>query len=136
MRIIAKALIINQNNEILVLRRSSTHPNFPFHYDFPGGETKDNEDNTQVVVREILEETGLRILPASLELVYQKEIPGTDTKNVLFKTQIDNNKQNISISWEHDLFLWLKPADIIRAPKHNNLDPFYVTALEYIKQIV
>ena len=35
---VVKVLIFNPEGKLLILRRSKTHPHYPEHVDFPGGE--------------------------------------------------------------------------------------------------
>ena len=51
MKTIAKVLIKDKENNILILRRSITHPNNPHHFDLPGGEIEENETNSDAVKR-------------------------------------------------------------------------------------
>jgi 8-oxo-dGTP pyrophosphatase MutT (NUDIX family) len=41
--VVAKALLVDTNGKILLLRRSGTHPHFAYHLDFPGGEVEHHE---------------------------------------------------------------------------------------------
>ena len=51
----------NSEGLYLVLYRSNTHPLFPGHIDFPGGEVEPEEIPEVAVAREIQEETGLLV---------------------------------------------------------------------------
>ena len=61
----AKALI-NDNQKILLLKRSADSKFFPKVWDFPGGKFEDEDSPIEVVVRETLEETGLVITPGEI----------------------------------------------------------------------
>ena len=58
-KIVAKALVRNSKGLYLVLYRSNTHPLFPGHIDFPGGEVESEEIPEAAVMHEIQEETRL-----------------------------------------------------------------------------
>ena len=52
-KIVAKALVRNSEGLCLVLYRGNTHPRFPGHIDFPGGEVESEETPEAAVAREI-----------------------------------------------------------------------------------
>ena len=66
-KIVAKALVRNSEGLYLVLHRGNTHPRFPGHIDFPGGEVESKETPEVAVMREIQEETGLLVDPKKLK---------------------------------------------------------------------
>ncbi len=134
MKTIAKVLIKDKENNILILRRSITHPNNPHHFDLPGGEIEENETNSDAVKREIYEESGLDVLESSLTLVHEKDI-SIDVKHLLYTTKIDVINPNITISWEHDMYIWMSMEDILNAPRPNNIDIYFLTVLEYLESV-
>jgi 8-oxo-dGTP pyrophosphatase MutT (NUDIX family) len=135
MIIVAKALIFNDKNQILVLKRSETHPMFPLHYDLPGGIGQDGENAAQVAAREIFEETGLVIEPENLEIVRERVVTERDTTQFVLKTTINEFSPKITISWEHAMYIWLSPKEILSLPAPERPDSFYMLALNYIKAI-
>ena len=58
---IAKAAILFKNNQILLLKRSSTNKKFAEEWDLPGGHIKMRENAIDGLIREVEEETGVRI---------------------------------------------------------------------------
>lgn len=54
-------LIINQTNQYLVLKRHESDQNDPNLWDLPGGSINPNESPTDALIREIKEETNLRV---------------------------------------------------------------------------
>ena len=134
MKYVAKALIIDKNGDILVLRRSKTHPKYPHHYDFPGGEVDDNEKQNDAVVREIFEETGIAINPDSIQQVYQSQPTDKNVVHVLYQTTVTKHPI-ITLSYEHDSSIWLSPTEITLTRYAPNLDRCYLDYLEYISQL-
>jgi 8-oxo-dGTP diphosphatase len=131
MKIVAKALITDNAGRILVLRRSSTHPRFAHHLDFPGGEVEQDESESEAVAREILEESGLQIPPASLELAHQRQMPD-ETTHLIFRTNLAVASPRIILSWEHDEHEWITPAQLLKRPAPSSADSFYETILRYL----
>lgn len=59
---IANAIIRNERNEILVLRRSQNRSMLPLCWDLPGGHLKNNETLEQGLFREVIEEIGVPLM--------------------------------------------------------------------------
>lgn len=54
------AVIINNNNEVLVARRAAFKPN-PGYFEFPGGKVEVDETNQEALQRELFEEMDIEI---------------------------------------------------------------------------
>lgn len=132
---VAKAIIFDGENNILTLRRSETHPRFAYHLDFPGGIVEQNEKPVNAMKREILEETGLDIDQNSLRLLLEKNFPERNVSHLIFKTKLDVCKPNISISWEHDKYEWMKLQDILDQDVPDTADNYHKTMLSYLNSI-
>ncbi len=132
MKMVAKVLVYNNNNQILVLRRSVTHPHFAFHLDLPGGVVEDGESVEEASSREITEETGLHVDPVLLKVVSEETIP-IGTKHLLLAVTLDQPSPDIQISWEHDKYMWMSEADIVDSDTPEGMDLFFAFALEYLK---
>lgn len=59
--LIVHTLILNDKNEVLVLKRSAHESVYPNVWDIPGGTLEDGEDPRVGAQREIREETGLTV---------------------------------------------------------------------------
>lgn len=70
--IVAKTLIILDNDMALLLRRSSTDRHRPNEFDLPGGGIESEEMMKSGASREITEETGLTIADSDMQLVWTK----------------------------------------------------------------
>src|SRR4051812_2166768 len=69
-KIIAKVLVINEDGQVLLVRRSKTDPNRPGDWDYPGGGVESGEDYAAAAARELLEEVGISTRASELQLVY------------------------------------------------------------------
>lgn len=56
-----KAIIINKKGEILIIFRTKSAPTRPNSWDLPGGDLEFGEDAQESIIREIREETGLKV---------------------------------------------------------------------------
>jgi 8-oxo-dGTP pyrophosphatase MutT (NUDIX family) len=132
MKIIAKALLKNSDGKFLLLRRSKTHPNYPYHLDLPGGEVEMDEDTDTAVVREIVEETGLVVGRDNLRLVFDKIVG--DERGVLYESTLTKDN-SISLSWEHDQYIWLTLEELLSwqpSGSKRDLDEYYVAVIEQL----
>lgn len=133
MKIVAKALIKDGSGNILLLRRSSTHPHFAGHIDFPGGEVEAGESHTETVSREIQEEVGITIPPTQLTLAYSIRLSDKLTHEV-FAADLLNTRPVITLSWEHSSFEWMPLKDFIAMSLPKNVDSYHMTVLKSLKQ--
>jgi len=112
--VIAKVLVVNVSGEILTLRRSATDERRPLQWDFPGGFVDAADTITTAAVRETKEEAGLTI--AEPRLVYAKSEVTPDHGSgtwLLFVAPAPADPQ-VTLSFEHDQFQWVKPADLLQ----------------------
>lgn len=56
-------IIFLHGSQILLLRRSMTQPNWPWHWCFPGGKVDEDELLREAAIRETLEEVGISVSP-------------------------------------------------------------------------
>lgn len=129
-KIVAKALVWNSEGLYLVLYRSNTHPLFPGHTDFPGGEVESEETPEAAVAREIQEETGLLVDPNKLKKLLTKQY--RQTTHMLFEAKLAEPDAKIALSWEHKDYRWITPEELKRLPKFPDADPYYTDAVDYL----
>lgn len=129
---VAKALIINKNGEVLILTigEYKSKPENSHKPDLPGGLVDPGEYEREAVVREILEETGIKVEEASAMLVYSKtQFYSDENKSVskhLYVFPIDHVPA-VTISWEHESYRWVSIDDL----KTVKLKSFYHEAIAY-----
>ena len=129
-KIVAKALVRNSEGLYLVLYRSNTHPLFPGHIDFPGGEVKPEEIPEAAVAREIQEETGLLVDPNKLKKLFAKQYQ--QTTHMLFEAKLAEPDAKAALSWEHKDYRWITPEELKSLPKFPGADPYYTDAVDYL----
>ncbi len=129
-RVISKAAIFNDDN-VLVLRRSSTDIKRPLEWDLPGGYIDESEDFIAGCVREIKEETGLRFEPQNLYLAHaQSQANNSNGSDSLLIFVGRTNSKEIKLSHEHDKFKWVSLEQAIDGDTH----PLHLKALKHIQE--
>ncbi len=115
-RIAAKAIIINDTNEVLLLREAKTNVDGTNagKYLLPGGRIEMGEKIFDALQREVREETGLSV--AVGEPVFVSEwfpvIRGVPNQIVGIFFACKPLTLEIILSAEHDHFVWADPLDL------------------------
>ncbi len=106
----SKILILDADDNVLILKRSTTHPRFPLEADLSGGIIRSDETHQAGLVRETYEETQLSISVSDLKLVdmhrsHYKPL-FISMERSLFAVRFDERPE-VKTSWEHDSFEWI-----------------------------
>ena len=104
MRKVAKVVLINKDDKVLILKRSGRiiSEESPWEWDLPGGHAASEESLEDTLDREIWEETSLDLGKATN--IY------TDDYTTFFVSY--EWEGNIMLSKEHDDYVWIEPEDI------------------------
>ncbi|HUC87671.1 MAG TPA: NUDIX domain-containing protein [Candidatus Binatia bacterium] len=123
----AKAILLGEPGQLLLLRRSQTDPKRPGEWDFAGGKVEEGEEITQGVVREIFEEAGLKLNTSAVRLVYAATVDYEETSvtRLLFVGQAPASE--IKLSYEHDKYQWVDYKKALELFPHF----FYGVGLKY-----
>lgn len=129
--LVAKALVIDDEHNCLILRRSKTHPNSALMPDLPGGQLDEGESPQDAVVREILEETALRVDLAKTHLLYATTecSRGRNVVRFLFVARVHGVKPEVTISWEHSEAWWVPLEAVATELEHRE----YLKGIRYIQ---
>lgn len=129
----AKALIFNNNKQILVLRKNPkrARTNNPDHWDLPGGRLKGNQTLKEALLMEIEEE--LKIEPSQIKIIKLFDASLSKLKIcekngpfslVLFTYLCKLNPENINLvlNEEHSEYLWtdIEKAKELLSTKFSN----------------
>ncbi len=112
-RIIAKAVLLNDKGDMLVLRRSKTDTRRPLQWDLPGGTVDEGEELSVATVREVEEETGIKIQEARLDLVYADAAIREDLNVVWVFFVAKTTSGKVQLSFEHDKYEWVSIKNAI-----------------------
>ena len=104
----AKLVVLNQDAEVLVLRRSGTHPRKPHRTDLPGGIVERGEPGLTAIVRELQEETGIVADPNNFILFHAHTHvldSGRSFTKLVYFVQLDHTPE-VVLSFEHESYEW------------------------------
>lgn len=100
-----KAIILNDKNHILLLKRSAK-TSAAGHWSLPGGGLEADENPYQSIQREISEETGLSV--TDLKPYYLYKTLKNDNDQVLIIAYVCYTVGDlVKLNWEHDTFQWI-----------------------------
>lgn len=98
------------SNKLLLLKRGDTAPWMPGKYCLPGGKLEPNESLIEAAVRELYEETDIKVSPLelfSLEIVYKsgynKTVFVCNTPGLYY----------VNLNWEHVEYRWASCEDAL-----------------------
>ncbi len=130
---VAKAILLDENDNFLLLTRSDTHPTLAAFYDLPGGQIESTEEPGEAVVREIKEETGLDVDFSDLRVMYAvtMRIGERSWPTLLYVVRVQDKRPEIILSYEHKSYEWAPIDRLGEVEPH--LAPTYREALEYIR---
>lgn len=119
-----KAIIVNEENKILVLERSDKTGG-PNVWSLPGGALEDKEDPVEGIKREIKEETGLEI--SEIKPFSTRSYTHKEDFIVIIGYECHISHQPITLNWEHASYKWLTKEEALEL----NLSPdgrFFIEA--------
>ena len=113
MNVAGKAVIVNPDGKVLILRESPTHKTNTMagHYQLPGGRLEPGETFEQGLRREVREEAGLEItIGKPLQLgEWRPVIQGVPHQVFVVFVAAETNSRAVTVSDEHDDYLWIDP---------------------------
>lgn len=119
MKKVAKLVLIDPDDRCLLMHRSN-HPTFGIDPDLPGGTLEDDEKPLDTMLREVREETGVIINKNDVREIYSgTRYSMCGTHYSLFVARV-KSRPEITMSWEHSSYEWLKLDDFIQKSSNAN----------------
>ena len=124
MTLTIKAVVLNEKNEVLILRRSQNNKYSLGKYDLPGGHIEGKESLKDSIVREIKEETGLTARFGEIFDVveFPEDSPQFKEEKRGLRCICYVDSSEVTLSHEHDEFEWVAIASA--ADKFSEKDGF------------
>ena len=105
----AVAVIFNEENKVLIVKRSEAVDTFKGHWCFPGGGADEGETSEECAARETYEETKIKIKPDTL--IYCYTITKDEDKDIDFYIAT-NWKGKVEIDWESSDYQWIEVSKL------------------------
>jgi len=105
-----RALIIDQNGRVLVLKRSDDSSSNPGKWELPGGKPNKGETFEESFRREVLEETGFLINIQQSAGTADQLVSGHHVVHVVMIASIMSG--GLAISDEHSAFQWVEMKEL------------------------
>ncbi len=110
--LVNRALILNDQKQILLVQRAADDSSYPNLWEFPGGKLDEGQDISDALEREVLEETGLFIVPQT-RVAYVESYIVTNSKKykgLPYVVLVGICKMiggNLILSHEHQNYKWV-----------------------------
>lgn len=105
-----KAVIRDNDDRVLLLKRADASQNHPSLWDFPGGKVESFEGLDQSLLREVYEETALHVEIVSVLAATESRTPKNCIAYIFFNCHAPTNL--VQISYEHSDYCWYSPGDL------------------------
>ncbi len=111
-RVATKAIIYDKDGNILTIKRCNKY-NRPLTWDLPGGNLDFGEKLEDNLIREIREETGLRVSSLSM-LGLIENLDDKDLFRVTVCYTVKTKITKVVLSHEHIAFKWVTPDEFLK----------------------
>lgn len=111
----AHALVVNNENKVLVMKRSACNDYMPLTWDIPGGTVEIGETVEQALIRELKEETGIDIAPLNPIYAYSNlsQLPERQTVQLVYACKYKGGDIILNPE-EHEEYKWLNYSEICK----------------------
>lgn len=103
--------VVVRDGKVLILQRSENETVLPGLWELPSGKKEPLEETEKALIREIEEETGLKVAPKALVSVfdYQIEKPDVirDSTQINFLVEVIDGNYEVKTSEEHQAIAWV-----------------------------
>ncbi len=114
--LVNRALVLNENGDILLIKRTKDDTYMPGKWELPGGKLDPGQDISNALEREVLEETGLVIVPTDKTAYWHSEIIASGKyKGLPYIVLVGLAKSvggKVKLSSEHEDFCWIAKSDV------------------------
>lgn len=118
-----RALLLNDKNEILLLKRSSSSSTNPGRWELPGGKIDSGESFDVALKREVFEETGLSITLKNAAGTAEQLVKGWHVVHLVMTGEVLSKE--IVLSDEHEEYCWVSTPEMKDLALADWMDDYY-----------
>ena len=107
----AKVVVLDEEGRVLLLKRSMNSKNNRGKWDLPGGKVDAGERFDEALLREVAEETGLKISLDRVAGAAQSELPDRSVAYIILEGRRASGQ--VRLSEEHDDFAWAAHGQLL-----------------------
>lgn len=100
-----RVLLADENNKILILKRSTESKTNPGKWELPGGKVDQGESFDQALIREVYEETKLKISLEHVVGISEQNLHLIRAVHIIMSGKIIGG--NLTLSNEHEGYAWV-----------------------------
>jgi 8-oxo-dGTP diphosphatase len=116
--LVNRAVVLNKDGTILIMKRAANDSYMPNKWELPGGKLDIGQDISNALEREVLEETGLVVIPTDKIAYWHSEIMSSGKyKGLPYVVLVGVTKSvggKVSISPEHQDYQWVKVNEALK----------------------
>lgn len=114
--LVNRAIVLNETGNILLIKRVQGDSYMPGKWELPGGKLDQGQDISNALEREVLEETGLVIIPMDKTAYWHSEIISSGKyKGLPYIVLVGLAKSlgaKVKLSNEHEDYCWVRKNNI------------------------
>ncbi len=100
-----RALITDEDGKILIIKRSTSSKTNPGKWELPGGKVDQGEPFDQALIREVFEETNLRITLGHVVGISEQNLTLIRAVHIILSGKVVEGE--LGLSSEHDGYAWV-----------------------------
>jgi len=100
-----RVLLTDENGKILIIKRSTDSKTNPGKWELPGGKVDQGESFDQALIREVYEETNLKIALDHVAGICEQNLPFIRAVHIVMSGKIEEGELNLSN--EHEGYAWV-----------------------------
>lgn len=116
--LVNRCLVLNKSGKILLLQRSLADRFDPDMWEFPGGKMEEGQDTSHTLEREVLEETGIMVVPVTYIAYTESQLNTTGRYKgytyVLIVGIAKHVHGSVVLSKEHKAYKWVTEKEALQ----------------------
>jgi 8-oxo-dGTP diphosphatase len=138
--LVNRCIVINSKGKLLLIKRSLENYYAPGLWEFPGGKLDEGQDLSNALEREVLEETGLLVLPLTRVAFTSSYIVDVGKyKGLPYVVIVGIGKSiggSVVLSSEHTDYVWVDLKEAMKMPIKEEIRKSLIVLSKNIKQLV